>query len=157
MTPIQTILEYLQTAEVKDDSGNVVFSGVNSTWQDSQGNTHPAPFVQTRRFDETAKGISSSGRIFFFKSLGGSADRYSSDPVFSFSILGFADDNDAILEDYANLVYSALSDFEHADCIVGIDPISPVAGSYPMASGRNRYDFEYKVVVDSGHFGAGKR
>jgi hypothetical protein len=137
-TPTQTLFLYLQS------------EGLFNDWEDSQGNAHPAPFVQTRFFDEKAKGIGSNTRIFFFKSLGGSANRYISDPAFSFSMVGFANDNDAILEDYANLVYASLSNFTTADCIIGIDPISPVSGAYPMASGRHHYDMEFTVTVDSG-------
>lgn len=143
-TPIQTLYLYLQSA------------GLFNDWIAHDGSTQPSPFVQTRLFDEQAAGITASTRILLIKSVGNSGTRYVSEPTFLFAVMGKAGESPAYAETYANLLYEALLDFEHADCIISIDPVSPVNGAHPMESGRSAYDMEFNVMVDSGHVGAGK-
>ena len=136
-TPIQTLYLYLQSA------------GLFNDWIGPGGNTQPAPTVQMRLLEEEK--VPSNERLLLIKSVSaGSGDRYTSDPVFVFAIMGKVGEKAVFPETYANLIYKALLDFGHADCVIGIDPLGGVNGAYKMESGRPAYDMEFTVSVDSG-------
>ena len=141
-TPIQTLYLWLQS------------EGLFNAWTGPDGAVQPAPVIQTRLLDE--KGAGNDERIFLIKPVGSSGTRYVADSVFLFAVMGMVGETPVFAETYANLIYESLLDFDHADCIISIDPISPVNGAYLMKSGRASYDMEFTVKVDSGHFGAGK-
>jgi hypothetical protein len=137
MTPIQTIYTYLQTA------------GLLGTWTGPGGSTQPAPIVQMRLLEEEK--APASERILLIKSVSpGGGNRFVSDPVFVFAIMGKVGEPPVFAEAYAELLYQALLEFDHADCIVNIDPLGRIGGAYKMDSGRVVYDMEWSVSVDSG-------
>ena len=139
MTPIQTLYTYLNDA------------GLFNDWVDSQGATQPPPVVQMRWLDEEAANVSSSDRVLLIKTAAtGGGNRYVSEPVFLFAILGTVGESSIYAEDYAELLYSALLNFTHADCIISIDPVGRINGPYKMASGRFVHDMEFSSKVDSG-------
>ena len=142
MTPIQTLYTYLNDA------------GLFGDWMGPGGNTQPAPTIQMRLLEEEK--VASNKRLLLIKSVSaGSGDRYTSDPVFVFAIMGKVNEPPVFPETYASLIYKALLDFDHADCVIGIDPLGGVNGAYNMESGRASYDMEFTVSVDSGKLGAG--
>jgi len=142
-TPIQTLYLWLQS------------EGLFGDWTAPDGSIQPAPTVQMRLFDE--KDIPTNERILLIRnSSSGGGTRYVSTPLFSFAIMGKAGESAVFAETYAELIYSALLDFENADCIISIDPMGRIGGAYKSESGRAVYDMEFSVNVDSGHFGAGK-
>ena len=148
-TPIQTLYTYLLTAEVKDELGNVLFSGIGSNWIGPGGNTQPSPTVQMRVLEEEK--VPANERLLLIKSVSaGGGTRFVSDPVFVFAIMGKVGESAAYPEAYAELLYAALLKFDHADCIVGIDPMGRIGGAYKSASNRNIYDMEFSVSVSSG-------
>jgi hypothetical protein len=137
MTPIQTLYTYLQTA------------GLLDTWTGPGGNTQPKPTVQMRLLEEER--VPSDERILLIKSVSaGGGNRFVSDPVFVFAVIGKVGEPAVYAETYAELLYSALLEFGTNDCVVGIDPIGCVNGAYKMDSGRVAYDMEFSVTVDSG-------
>jgi len=141
ITPIQTLQLYLEG------------EGLFGDWQAPDETTQPAPELQTRILKEAD--IDNNKRILLIKSISNTGTRYVSEPVFLFSIMGKVGESEIYAETYANLIYAALLDFDHADCVISIDPLSPVNGAYLMESGRPVFDCEFTTKVDSGHFGAG--
>lgn len=136
-TPIITLYNYLNDA------------GLLGAWTGPGGSTQPAPTVQTRLLEEEE--VPSNERLLLIKSVSaGSGTRFTSDPVFVFAIMGKVGEPPVFAETYAELLYAALLEFDHADCVISIDPIGRINGAYKMASGRPAYDMEFTVVVDSG-------
>ena len=124
-------------------------SGVLGQWTDSNGNVQDAPCVQRDKLIETE--AADNQRILLIKNMGGSGDRSSSQPAITFAVLGKVNNNDLPLaKEYAYLIYDKLLEFECADYIVSIEPLTGVNGSYTMASGRDVFDMEFLVNVETG-------
>jgi len=136
-TPIQTLYTYLQT------------EGLLGTWTGPDGSTQPAPTIQMRLLEEEK--VPNNERLLLIKTASaGSGTRFTSDPVFVFAIMGKVGEPPVFAETYAELLYKALLEFDHADCVIGIDPLGRIGGAYKMDSGRCVYDMEWNVQVDSG-------
>lgn len=137
MTPIQTLYAHLQS------------KGLSNDWTGPDNSTQPAPTVQMRLLKEDE--AASDERILLIKQVSnGGGTRYATDPVFVFAVMGKTNEPEVFAETYANLLYDALLDFDHADCIIHIEPLGAVNGAYLMASGRPVYDTEWRVSVDNG-------
>jgi hypothetical protein len=142
MTPIITLYDYLDG------------QGFFADWESSTGSTQPKPVVQMRLLEEEA--VDANKRILLIKTVSsGSGDRYTSDPVFVFAVMGKVGESAIYAEDYAELIYKSLLNFTNAGCVISIDPLGRINGAYKMDSGRTVYDMEFTVKVDSGHIGAG--
>lgn len=136
-TPIQTIYTYLNDA------------GLFGNWTGPDATTQTAPTVQMRLLEETD--ADNDERILLIKSVSaGGGNRFVSDPVFVFAVLGKVGEPAVYAETYAELIYEALLGFEHDGCIIAIDPMGGVNGAYKTESGRPTYDTEWMVQVDSG-------
>lgn len=137
MTPIQTIYTHLAN------------KGLFGDWTGPDNSTQPAPQVQMRLLKEDV--AQSNERILLIKQVSnGGGTRYATDPVFVFAVMGKVNEPEVFAETYANLVYEALLDFDHANCIISMEPLGAVNGAYLMASGRPVYDTEWRVNVDNG-------
>lgn len=136
-TPIQTLYTYLNDA------------GLFGTWTGPDASAQPGPTVQTRMLEESR--VPDNERILLIKTVSpGAGTRYVSTPTFVFAVLSKVGEPAVFAETYAELLYKALLDFDHADCIVSIEPLGRVGGAYPMGSGRRVFDMEFVVNVDSG-------
>jgi hypothetical protein len=105
--------------------------------------------VQLRALEEEA--VPNDKRVLLIKTVSpGGGNRFVSSPVFVFAIMGKVGESPAYAEAYAELLYKALLAFDHADCIISIDPLGRIGGAYRMDSGRYTYDMEFSADVDSG-------
>lgn len=137
--------------EVEQLATCLVAQGVVASWIDSQGNTQPAPKLQTRWLDETlAQG---NERLLFIRNVSaGTGDRFTSTPAVSISCMGkTAGDAAVFVEEYAKIIYDKLLEFTNGDGIVAIEPLGRIGGPYKMESGRFVYDMEFSVIMETGY------
>lgn len=147
-TPIQVIYDYLEE------------NGLFDAWEDSEGEAQSAVEVQTRDLNENC--IDKDKMFILIKQNGGSSDIYTGEPVFTFAVFTKVDQPSVYAEDYANLVYAALLNMDtyvnevgqggYDSCVISVDPVTPVNGAFKSESGRNVYDTEWVLRVDSGRF-----
>ena len=135
-TPLQTLYLYLQSSGALDD------------WLAPDGSTQPAPEVQTFYLEEQA--IEDNERILLMKTVSTGGNRYISNPVITFVVLGKVGEPPIYANTYAELLYKKLLEFDHEDCIIHIEPMGRVNGAYKMESGRYAFDMEFRSGVDSG-------
>lgn len=135
--------------EVEQLAAWLYSEGIIAPWVDGQGNTQPAPTLQTRWLEETA--VPSNERILFIRnSSAGGGDRFVTSPTITFVVLGTTTDAAVFPEFYANLIYNKLLEYTSGSAILAIDPLGKVNGPYKMESGRFAYDMEFTVLFESG-------
>lgn len=135
-TPLQTIYNYLQSSGALDD------------WTAHDATTQPAPEVQAMYLEEQA--AANNKRILLLKSSASGGNRFISNPVITFAVFGKVGEPPIYANTYAEMLYKKLLEFDHADCVIHIDPLGGVNGAYKMESGRYVFDMEFRAGVDSG-------